>query len=280
MPRPSALRIQLLAAVLVLNGACLCNTNAPPPVPEGIQEQVHWFWTNGDSADDNDLRDAAAKLATAANATTWTQPVKGQSSAHLDAMDVMGFETDTSNDPAVAKPLLVVNEFDCTQAQLEKVLLNDDQSDQFPGDYSKYVRTDSYDRSQWDAKTINMATWSNEIDISFPFPVNDSDTSTVKGSLRRIPKQDATFAQSDVLIARTYLPAPAVFPQGSGNYYKQDYEIEIYWEQSPGKMFHVYGMWRDVKLAGFTLNDGILLNDVLDNLVNWDGTVQQLCAKQ
>jgi hypothetical protein len=276
MPLPSR---QLVAAFALGLWGCL-NNSPPPAAPTDLQQNVKWFWTNSDAAQDTDLLSAAGKLSTAAGASAWTMAVEGQSTAHLANADVIAFVTDQSTDPDPARPLLVINEFNCTQAQLEKVLTTDDQNSLFPKTYDKYVRTDDYNRDDFLAKKIDLATWSNEVDLTFSF-VNDSYTSTVKGSLRRIPKADSTFAQSDVLIARTWLPAPATFLPGATSYYKQDYEIEIFWEQSPGRMFHAYGMWRQIKIGGsinLTLDDNSFMNLVLNNLVNWDTSVEKLCA--
>src|SRR5262249_35105782 len=146
---------------------------------------------------------------------------------------------------------LVVNMFSCTQAQLEKVILADDQATLFPNSYDSYVRTDEYDAVAFASKHLDMATWTNS--VSNTFPVNDSYTSTLNGSLRRVPKDGTTFTNSDVLLARTWLPAPATFSASSASWFRHDYEIEIFWEESPGRVFHVYGMWRDVKVGSFNL---------------------------
>ena len=70
-----------------------------------------------------------------------------------------------------------------------------------------------------------------------------------------------------------------MFPSTSTSYFKQDYQIEVFWEQSPGRIFHGYGMWRDIKVGGFnlTIEDNGFLNIVLDNLVAWDTRTAELC---
>jgi hypothetical protein len=88
------------------------------------------------------------------------------------------------------------------------------------------------------------------------------------------------FTQSDVLIARNWMPAPATFSASSSSYYRQLYDIEIFWEQSAGQMFHVYGSWRDLKLGllNITIDDDALLNGTLDNLTARDDQTAKLCA--
>jgi hypothetical protein len=271
-------RPRYVCALIALS-ACL-NKTPPPAVPDDLQQNVRWFWTFSDDATDMELVGAAQKLIPAAHPDTWMKALEGQSTAHLTTDDVKGFVTDKATDPSPTRPLLVVNRFSCTQAQLEKVILNGDQATLYPGSYDKYVRTDDYDRAAFDARKLNFATWSEEVDNTFP--VNDSYTSTVGGSLRRVPKDGTTLTNSDMLVARTWLPAPATFSASSSSYYRQDYEIEMFWETSPGTMFHVYGMWRDIKDGSFnvTLDDNGFMNLVLDNLVKWDGKTEKLCPMQ
>lgn len=273
MPRP------LFVCALLALTACF-NKAPPPAAPGDLQQNVRWFWTNSDDATDADLLAGIGKLITASHPDTWSKAVKGQSSVHLTNPDISPFVTDKSTDPAPTRPLLVVNEFDCTQAQLEKVLLNDDQATLYPGSYGKYVRTDTFDKAAWSANTLNLAEWTSAIDNTFP--VNDNFSLVSGGSLRRVPKDGTTLSESDLLIARTWLLAPATFSAGSASWYRQDYEIEMFWAPSPGKMFHVYGMWRDVKIGsvGLTLDDNGLMNMELDGLVSWDDKTAKLCPMQ
>ena len=61
----------------------------------------------------------------------------------------------------------------------------------------------------------------------------------------------------------------------------QNYEIEVFWEQSPGRVFHAYGMWREVTVGGFnlTIEDDGFFNLMLTNLIDWDTKTSALCAK-
>ena len=108
-------------------------------------------------------------------------------------------------------------------------------------------------------------------------PIDDQYDALIKGSLRRIP--GAAPGGGDVLAYRSALPAPATFRGNSTSYFRQDYQLEIYWEQEPGKIFHSYGMWREMKVGGFNLTteDNGMFNILIDNLQKWDVPTEELC---
>ncbi len=161
---------------------------------------------------------------------------------------------------------------------LTKILSSSDQFDLYAGVWDSFDRTNNDDADSFNAGTIAKMSWTANVKVTFP--VNDSYTSVVDGSLRMVAPS-ATSTHGPMLLARTWLTAPGVFGSGSSSYYKQDYEIEIFWEQTPGKIFHAYGMWRDVKIGSlnWTLDTNAFLNDVLGNLVSWDDKTEALCAK-
>jgi hypothetical protein len=94
-----------------------------------------------------------------------------------------------------------------------------------------------------------------------------------------VPAATDAATKGPFLITRTWLPAPATFSATSTSSFKQDYQLEIFWEQAPGTIFHAYAMWREIRDGGFnlTLEDNGFLNLVLDNLVSWDDKTAVLC---
>lgn len=260
-------------------GALGCLDKTPPPVaPSAIDQNLKWFWNNGQSVDDATLIDGAAKLAVAGKADTRTTPLKGQMPSRLEKSDLTVVNLEL-NEPASARGLLVVNLFDCTLDKLEKILSAADQKAQYDGVYDAYSRTFSTDAAAFADKRTNVLNW--DIDLKASLPVNDTYSSHLKGGLRRVPAAASSATKGPFLIARTWLTAPAEFGKDSTSYFKQDYQIEVFWEQSPGRIFHAYGMWREIKDGGFnlTLEDDGFMNIVLDNLVKWDDTTVSLCKK-
>ena len=269
------LRGNLLLAVLATG--CL-NSTPPALAPEEVDANLRWFWVNGDSADDATLIDAAAKLAVSGKAQTRTTPLKGQMRERLVAADLTNVGLD-ANDPSTARGVLVVNLFDCNLDKLQGILIAQDQASQYTDVYKSYVRTYTTDADAFLAKSTNVLNWT--VDVKAALPVEDVYESSLKGNIRRVRSGPDSATKGDFLITRTYLTAPATFASNSTSWFKQDYQIEVFWEQSPGRIFHGYGMWRDIKAGGFNLSleDNGFLNIVLDNLVAWDTRTAELCKK-
>jgi hypothetical protein len=252
----------------------------PQPAPAALDANVEWFWVHADSESDSVIADSAATLAVAGKAATRTtkDPLKARSRVTLTADELAPVNL-TTNDPSTAKGLLAVDVFPCTLDKLESILSDPEQATLYPSTWDTYVRTMKGDRAAFLAKTAATVSWDAEVDITFP--VADSYTSTMKGSLRRV-HPPAGQVPSDLILARTWLAEPAHFLTASStSYVKQDYEIEIFWEQTPGTIFHAYGMWRDVKVGGFnyTLADDNFFTIVVNNLVDWDNKTAAICAR-
>jgi hypothetical protein len=270
------LRSSLLICGLV---ACGCLDRTPPSLaPDAVDANLRWFWVHGDGADDATLIDAAGKLAVGGKADSRTTPLKGQMRERLapDDLKVVGLE---ANDPSTARGLIVVNLFDCTLEKLTPILIAQDQMKQYPDVYKSYVRTYTSDEAAFRDRSTDVITWT--VDLSAALPVDDVYSSVIKGGVRRVRAPADGPTKGDFLVTRTWLTAPATFAASSTSSFKQDYQLEVFWEQSPGRIFHAYGMWRDITVGGFGLSieDNGFMNIVLDNLVKWDTQTAALCAK-
>lgn len=259
----------------------LCAGCAPPQVPsapDALDENVKWFWVNADSASDGTLLTAAQKLAVAAKADTRTSPFKGQNRQRLTSEDLtpVGLQ---QNDPSTARGLLVVNLFDCTLERLASILSDPAQNTLYPGVWTSNVRTLESDRQPFLDQTEPLLRWS--ADISITFPIADTYTSVIKGSLRRVKPPSAEVFPSDVLLSRVWLTAPATFGPNSTSSFTQNYELHLYWEQSPGRVLHAVGAWRELRVGALdkTLEDDDFFTLNLNELVDWDGKTASLCAK-
>lgn len=265
-----------LATLVALS--CLGCLNQTPPslAPDAVDANLRWFWVNGDTASDETLIDGAGKLAIAGKADTRTAPLKGQMRDRLEPADLANVGLQ-DNDPSTARGVLVVNLFDCTLDKLQAILLSQDQITQYPDVYKSYVRTYTSDADAFTSGRSQVLTW--DVDVQAPLPVDDVYSSLLRGGVRRVEAPVESPTHGPFLIARTWLTAPATFSSTSTSYFRQDYQIEVFWEQAPGRIFHGYGMWRDIKVGGFnlTIEDNGFLNIVLDNLVAWDTRTAELC---
>lgn len=256
-----------------------CNTTPPTPAPDAIDENLRWFWVNGDVVDDAQLIAAAEKLSVAGKADTRTTPLKGGLRKRLESADLANVGLQDV-DPSTARGLLIVNLYDCTLDKLQNILIAQDQMSQYTDVYKSYVRTYTTDADAFRSKSKDVISWT--VDASAALPIDDVYTSKLKGGVRRVKAPADSATKGDFLIARTYLTGPAVFASStSTSWFKQDYQLEVFWEQSPGRIFHAYAMWRDIRAGGFNLSieDDGFFNIVLDNLVNWDTKTAELCKK-
>jgi hypothetical protein len=272
------MRVAFASLVVLTASACLNNT-PPPAAPDRLDENVKWFWDNSPTATDDELVVGANKLQVAGKADSFTQALKSQM-ARLEKTDLTVVGLQDQNDPSLARGLLVVNEYACTLDKLQKILEAQAQDTLYTGVYDSYDREFSNDQAAFAADTAATLDWN--ITLKASLPVNDSYTSHLKGGLRAVTPTSAQGSTTGrFIVARTVLPAPAEFGSGSTSYFKQDYQIEIFFEQTPGTIFHAYGMWREMKVGGFNLTteDNGLINIVLDNLVKWDDTTVDLCKK-
>lgn len=271
------LRFLLLAAFVGAFTACLDNT-PPPTAPESLDGNMRWWFANQLSAGDADLVDGAQKLAVAGKAETRTGALKSQM-ARLEPADLASVGLEGVNDPAAARGFLIVNLYDCTLEKLAPILVSTAQATLYDGVYDAYERTYTSDLGAWEAGGPARLSW--DVTAKASLPIADTYTSHLQGGIRRIPAA-APGQGGDVLVTRTWLPAAAEFVDpASTSYFRQDYQVEVYWEQAPGRLFHAYGMWRELKVGGFNLtteNDG-MFNLLIDNLLKWDTKTAELCAR-
>ncbi|MFO0601181.1 MAG: hypothetical protein U0228_38080 [Myxococcaceae bacterium] len=263
----------LLAALLV--SACAAPI---PAAPDAIDSNLEWFWVHAVDGSDAELATGAAQLSVAGKADSRTSPLKARGRVNLTSDDLkpvgMG-----SVDPSTAHPIVMVDFFACTMDKLAAILSDPDQNAEYPGVWDKHDRTMHGDRDQFLAKSQPTISW--DADMGATFPVGDPYTSKFKGSLRWV-KPPKSEVPTDFLVARLWLTEPATFTQpDSKSWLKHDYEVEIFWEQAPNKIFHAYGMWRDVNIGGFgyTLDNNDFFTIVSNNLVDWDKKTEALCAK-
>lgn len=268
MPRTPLIAL----AALGLSG-CL-NATPPEPAPDSLDGNMRWWYAHQGSATDAEAKDGIGKLAVAGKADTRTTALKSQM-ARLDPADLGEVGLEGVNDPQGARGFLLLNLFSCNLDKLEEILISRDQATQYPGVYDAYDRSYTTDLDAFSGGGTKDLGW--DVDMKCTLPVSDQYHAQIKGGLRRFA--GAAPDGSDVLVARSALPAPAEFGASSTSYFRQDYQVEIYWEQSPGKIFHAYGMWREMKVGGFNLTteDNGMFNLLIDNLQKWDDRTVELC---
>ena len=103
-----------------------------------------------------------------------------------------------------------------------------------------------------------------------------SYTADLLSGVRRIPELSPF---GPALVTAAWLTGPADFDSDSKSM-DQDYQVEIYYERSPGEILHAYGVWREADFgSGFTSNDEGVQRLLLNSLADWDDTTVELCAE-
>jgi hypothetical protein len=262
--------------------------------PEDIDGVLHNAWDLYPEGSDVDLGIVATALAELAlpdiealadKATDGTQ--SRLTVDQLAVVDLFAPPDDDGTwappDPALARPIYLLNVFDCTREQLEPVLYALDQDAQYDS-YDAYERTHTSSLDDFRAGDP-FITW--EATASASNMATGSYTELLLGGMRRVPMPeiDPEHALADVLIdgsfllARTWIPFPAD-TERDGVSFDQDYQIELYLPWGDDRMLHLYGIWRQLAIAGIgdMESDG-LARITLNNLADWDDTTERLCAE-
>lgn len=268
------MRTPLLA--LTLLAACGPATVA---APDDLDGNLRWFWANSKDAKDTDVIEAALKLQVAGKADTLTAQKPGRGFVTRlsgDEIAVAGLKDVV--DPAKARGFFITNVFPCTLDKLETIVSALDQKAQYPEAYDAYTRSYTSDSAAYTSRTSPNLSWDVTLTAKL---VTAPYTSNLKGGLRRVTPASGKTTFGPMLIGRTWLPAPATFKNPDpATSFEQDYQIEIWWERTPGELFHAYGMWRDLRLGlGFTTEDNGVANTLMDGLVDWDKKTAELCKK-
>ncbi|MCA2979767.1 MAG: hypothetical protein INH41_11755 [Myxococcaceae bacterium] len=264
----------LLSALAALTA---CGPQAQP-APEDLDGNLRWFWARSVEATDAEVAEAAQKLGGAGKADTLTtdKPGRGFLSRLVPAeLAVVG--RDGAVDPAKARGFFVTNVFPCTLSRLEGILSALDQKAQYPEAYDAYARTYTSDVDAFRARRAPSLSWDVTLTAKL---VTAPYTSTLAGGLRHVPAVGAA-SPGPLLVARTWLTAPATFKNPDpATGFEQDYQIELYWERSPGEVFHAYAMWRDLRLGlGLSTEDNGIANTIMTGLIDWDKRTAELCRQ-
>ncbi len=263
---------------LVVLSLLLAGCSSPELAPEPIDANLRWFWQHSETADEATLIDAANKLAVATESETRIKPIKGQMRQRLQPADLASIGLD-GNDPSTARGVLVVNLFDCTLDKLEAIHIAADQMHYYPDAYGTYTRTFTSDFDAYARRDKDRLSWDSEETATLP--IDDVYGAVRKGTLRRVRAPADGPTKGHFLVEKRYLTTPATFSPSSNSHILHDYEVEVFWEQSPGRIFHGYGGWRDIKDGSFDIGieeDGFF-NALLNDMIDWDTDTAALCQK-
>lgn len=245
----------------------------PVEAPADLDGLVRFFWAEYDGGSDEALRVAASNL------DAIFADGKGTVGALSDA-EAAVVEVDGAPDLALAHGLYVSRALACDLAPLEEILYDLDQEGIYEAAtgeeaYDAYDRAYTTDLDAYVAREAPQVAW--DVTYVAPDSMLPRYTARVLGGLRWVPAPaEGEAGIGPVLLARTWMPAPAVFDEGSHRF-DQDYQVEVYWARD-GQTAHLYGMWRELEYFGMTLeNDGVK-SLILDGLYDFDDDTEAVCA--
>lgn len=233
------------------------------PAPEDLDGLAHYFWQNPE--DDAALAEATEQLhevvGAALEETTdgVLSRLTAEEAALVDSVD---------DDPAQAAGIFMVNLMSgCGIDDLERVLTALDQDEARDGTYEAYERTYTSDDAAYFAREVPQISWDIELEATIVFSTYES---ALSGTLRRVETDVGT-----LLFQRTWFKEPAVF--SGSNRWEQDYQMEVYYERAPGEIVHLYAMWRELEVAGFSSEGEGIQRTVLNGMADWDDDTLELC---
>ncbi len=255
-----------LAAVLLLfavaSSLAACGTDT---APKKITNVSKWFWRNYDTATDAEIADAFVQLNGVVTPVTADEPMQVLV-PRLDNDDV-ALVGRTGVDASKAVGMLVVTDIKCTIAQVEKIHTSGEPNAVHPGAYKSYVRTFVQDRDEYLAGKFTRLDWKTELE-------SDYAKEKLDGSIRHVRDLGADASPFGVvLLSRTVLTEPAV-----GTDWPQDYQIDAYYERKPGRVVHLFAVWRQADFSGLSTENSFLQDIQMDGFVDWDKEIETACA--
>ena len=243
------------------------------PAPKELDDLLHWFFTEHETAEDETVAEAFRNLDAAVDGATLEEHWDGSMTA-LTAEEVGDLGPNGTN-PANAAGIFLVNPVACTLKQMERLLADRDQIELY-GTYETYERTWVSDVPAWLDRDEDMAEWDEHFTVSILGIEYEADTI---GLARRVPTlDDEQSPWGPTVFTRRTMPARATF-QNDRDYYDQDYRTEMYYERSNGTVVHVAAMWREASFAGLESSEEGTQRLVLNGMKDWDDDSEAACAE-
>jgi hypothetical protein len=173
-------------------------------------------------------------------------------------------------DPGKAVGMMVATDIPCSLAQVERLTIARNQPELYPDVYVTYDRTYVTSDTDYLERKIDRLKWATQLTAD----LQGEYSSKLDGTIRYVAH--ASPDAKPVLLVRSFFPEPAVCKKAE-NRWDQDYQIELYYERSPGSVVHVYALWRDLKLGSLTLETQIATSVQLSGLIDWDVRTGKLC---
>jgi hypothetical protein len=179
---------------------------------------------------------------------------------------------DKTIDASLAAGILLVAQIDCKLDEIDKLVIATNQPELYPEVYDAYKRTYKSSYQDYLARRTESLSWETDDTVSY---LSRQYRSILNGGSRYLAHGGP--GGKPVILSRTWLTAPPVLLKGSEFEFKQDYQIEVYYELSNGKTRHFYGVWRELRMGTITAASPLYQTFFLGNLSDADKHAGVIC---
>jgi len=256
---------------LFLLAAC----NPVDDTPPDLDALMHAAWAAWDAP--GPLDDLALDLDAVIDQDNLPKDGQRGNPSRLTPPEIASLPLEHDPDPALARGISLVHRFPCADLDTLAAVLSHPDQDAIYGDYDTYLRTFDADRDAFLDHLTDRLTWTAEATASNL--ALGAYEQTLIGGLRRLPlTADHPFSEDAFLLARTFLPTPAITQRDNVSF-DQDYQIEVYLPLPGGDILHVYGIWRQITMGLLgDMESDTVANVILTNLAGWDRKTSEACA--
>lgn len=247
---------------------------AVDPAPKDADGVLRWEWLNAGKATDAQMLDALEHLHAAVDGDTRTEEIDGTLEPLRDGdTDIVPMEH--PGNPATAHGLLIVRVVHCPFDETVRQFFEADQKKLHPS-YDSYSREYLSDVAAWHDSRANTLDYLSTYRVSL---LGSSYVATIHGQARRVPARRAGTPPGPLVVTRQWLPKDGVFTGSDTDFFRQDYQVQMFWERKPGEVMHAFGLWRDLRFAGFTLDDDTFVSGSLSSLSKGDDDIENACVR-
>ena len=278
------MRTSLLAPLLITAVLATPACRKLDPVPEDADGAASWLYRNQDLDEPEEVIAAMDQLITALALDPEDQfmegllnPLDAESVEAVGRVPVSSLPEEeqgavTEEDLAAGtyvmlseqQGMVVASVIPCSVQDVVDVFKRTDQ-DVIQGGYDAYDRQYTSDEDALDSG--EMLTWETNYTLSTLGATYDA---TILGQLRYVDA-DKTYA-----LARAVLPEPGEFTRG-GQYFHQDYQLDLFAPTDDGNTTHVFTVWRDMNLAGFHSSNAAYIATVSNAFRDADDNIAEVC---
>lgn len=271
---------QLVFALLVLP---LVACHSTKPAPADIDGLAHWYWQHYDGTSpvdesegaDPDVVAATINLDAALGGGAADAPSSGTLTDLSDEEQAL-VTIDPARDVADAAGIYISAIVGCSLDQIERITIDLNQDELYPGSYDTYERTYTSDVDAYLARETPYLGWESNIDATV---IGASYHEDVIGGGRYVTDDGSTEGGfGDAFVSRVSLTAPAVY-ETEGHSFDQDYQIEIYYPLSDNEVIHFYALWRQYDYgSGLDQDSSAAQGVMMGGLFDYDDDNAALCA--